>query len=38
MVEFIITCISCGTEITEYYHKGYKETEENAPTVELIFL
>ena len=24
MVEFIITCLNCGTVITEYYHKGYK--------------
>jgi len=31
MVEFIITCINCGTEITEYYHKGYEGNRGKCP-------
>ncbi|MFQ5476169.1 MAG: hypothetical protein ACE5DT_03970 [Nitrosopumilus sp.] len=31
MVEFIITCINCGAEVTEYYNEGYEGKRGKCP-------
>ena len=37
MVEFIITCANCGTEITEYYNESYEGKRGKCPNCEADF-